>query len=152
MSDGMFPDGGRHFMKSHFMDELTDEAIRTLVDNDARRPTPESLIVIRSLGGAVARVPADDSAYAHRSARVNVSMEPAWPDPRPDDAAIGWSRSTWDAVLPFSTGGTYVNFAGLGDDAEALRPALFGGHEERLDRIRGDYDPQKLFTAPARRP
>lgn len=152
MSDGMFPDGGRYYMKSHFLDELTDEAIRTLIDHDDRRPTPESLIVIRTLGGAIARVPADDSAYAHRSARVNVSMDATWHDPRLDATAIGWARSTWDAMVPFSTGGTYVNFAGLGEEAEALRPALFGSHEERLDRIRGDYDPEHLFTAASRRP
>ncbi|MFI0809516.1 hypothetical protein [Streptomyces echinatus] len=54
-----FPDGERYFMKSHFIDELTEEAIRTLLDWDSRRPTPESLIVVRTLGGAVARVDPD---------------------------------------------------------------------------------------------
>ncbi|CAM5600339.1 hypothetical protein SGRIM128S_05027 [Streptomyces griseomycini] len=59
------PDGERYFMKSHFVDELSDEAITALVDWYSRRPTPESLIVVRTLGGAVAHVGPDDSAFAH---------------------------------------------------------------------------------------
>ncbi|MEV5518113.1 FAD-binding oxidoreductase [Streptomyces flaveolus] len=147
-----FPDGERYFMKSHFMDELTDEALRTLLDWDLRRPTPESLIVIRTLGGAVARVDPDDSAFAHRSARYNVSIDAGWRDPALDEAAIGWARSAWDAMKPFSSGGTYVNFAGLGEDAGELHGAVFGSHEERLERTRAAYDPEGLFAQAARRP
>ncbi|MFC4496163.1 FAD-binding oxidoreductase [Streptomyces ovatisporus] len=147
-----FPDGERYFMKSHFMDELSDEAIRTLVDWDSRRPTPESLIVIRTLGGAVARVGGDDSAFAYRSARYNLSIDAGWRDPAMDEEAIGWARSAWDATKPFSSGGTYINFAGLGEDASELRGAAFGSHEERLERIRAAYDPEGLFARAARRP
>ncbi|MFC3351257.1 FAD-binding oxidoreductase [Streptomyces echinoruber] len=147
-----FPGGERYFMKSHFTEELTDEAIRTLVDWDSRRPTPESLIVIRTLGGAVARVAPDDSAFAHRSARYNVSIDAGWRDPALDEAAIGWARSAWDAMKPFSSGGTYVNFAGLGEDASELRGAVFGSHEERLEHTRAAYDPEGLFAPAARRP
>ncbi|WNC02083.1 FAD-binding oxidoreductase [Streptomyces sp. CGMCC 4.7035] len=147
-----FPDGERYFMKSHFMNELNDEAISTMLDWDSRRPTPESLIVIRTLGGAVARVDPDDSAFAHRSARYNLSIDAGWRDPALDEAAIGWARSAWDAMKPFSSGGTYVNFAGLGEDASELRGAVFGSHEERLERIRAGYDPEGLFVSAARRP
>ncbi|MFC8366909.1 FAD-binding oxidoreductase [Streptomyces sp. NPDC057239] len=147
-----FPDGERYFMKSHFMDGLGDEAIRTLLDWYSRRPTPESLIVVRTLGGAVARVGPDDSAFAHRSARFNVSIDAGWQDPALDDTAIGWARSAWDAMKPFSSGGTYVNFAGLGEDAGELRGAVFGSHEERLERTRAAYDPEGLFRSAAYRP
>ncbi|MFG3658715.1 FAD-binding oxidoreductase [Streptomyces sp. NPDC047706] len=147
-----FPDGERYFMKSHFMDELNDEAIRTLLDWDSRRPTPESLVVVRTLGGAVARVAPDDSAFAHRHARFNVSIDAGWRDPAMDEAAIEWARSAWDAMKRFSSGGTYVNFAGLGEDASELRGAVFGSHEERLGRIRAAYDPEGLFAPAARMP
>ncbi|MFF4981319.1 FAD-binding oxidoreductase [Streptomyces sp. NPDC001046] len=147
-----FPDGERYFMKSHFMEELTDEAIRTLLDWDSRRPTPESLIVVRTLGGAVADVDPDDSAFAHRSARFNVSIDAGWQDPAMDEAAIAWARSAWEAMKPFSSGGTYVNFAGLAEDAGELRGAVFGSHEERLERTRAAYDPEGLFAPAARMP
>ncbi|SCK55015.1 FAD-binding oxidoreductase [Streptomyces sp. WMMB 322] len=151
-NDGLFPDGRRYFMKSHFTEELTDEAIRTLLEWDSRRPTPQSLVVVRTLGGAVARVGRDDSAFAHRSARYNVSVDSAWEDPALDDAAIGWARSAWDDMKRFSSGGTYVNFAGLGEDASELHGEVFGPHEERLERIRTAYDPEGLFARAARRP
>lgn len=147
-----FPDGERYFMKSHFMDELSDEAISTLVEWYSRRPTPESLIVVRTLGGAVARVGPDDSAFAHRSARYNVSVDAGWRDPALDETAIGWARSAWDAMKRFSSGGTYLNFAGLGEDANELRGAVFGSHEERLEHTRAAYDPEGLFAPAAGRP
>jgi hypothetical protein len=48
--DELFPDGGRYYWKSHFLNELTDEAIRVLVEHDARRPSPESVIFIPHSG------------------------------------------------------------------------------------------------------
>ncbi|MGH2751251.1 MAG: FAD-binding oxidoreductase [Actinomycetota bacterium] len=149
--DALFPDGGRYYWKSHFLDELTDEAISTMVELDAHRRTPESVIFIRTLGGAIARVPADDTAFAHRSASFNVSVDASWSEPALDAATIGWSRSTWDALRPFSTGGVYINFAGLEGDAKELRHAVLGRHEERLDSIRRHCDPDGLFAEAARR-
>ena len=107
-------------------------------------------MVIRTLGGAVDRVGEDESAYPHRGARYNLSVDAAWTDPAFDAAAIGWARSAWDAMAPFGTGGVYVNFAGR--DAEADRSATFGGSVERLDVVCAEYDPDGLFAAAGRRP
>jgi hypothetical protein len=103
------------------------------------------------MSGAIARVPADETAFAHRAASFNVSVDASWSDPALDAAAIGWARSTWDALRPFSTGGVYINFAGLQGDAEALGHALLGRHEERLDSIRRENDPEGLFAEAPRR-
>jgi FAD/FMN-containing dehydrogenase len=149
--DALFPDGGRYYWKSHFVDEMSDELIEALVEHDAQRPSPESLIMIRTLGGAIARVAEHDTAYPHRSASFNVSVDASWHDEELDDVAIAWARSTWHALEPFATGGVYLNFAGLGDDGD-LRAAALGGNEARLDEIRAAYDPEGLFDAAARRP
>jgi len=153
--DELIPAGIRAYMKSHFADELSDAAVATLLACDAARPTPLSLTAIRTLGGAssaVPRVGPDESAYAHRAATFNVSVDALWTEPALDDAAIGWSRSTWDALAPFSTGGVYVNFSGTQDEAAGLRPSVFGAHAARLERIRADYDPDGLFDAAAAAP
>jgi FAD/FMN-containing dehydrogenase len=147
--DALIPDGIRAYMKSHFADELSDAAIATLLENDASRPNPLSLIAIRTLGGAVGRVGTDHGAYAHRTATFNVSVDAFWDDPRLDDMAIGWARSTWDAFAPFATGGVYINFAGLHDEADALHPSVHGTSTERLDQIRAEYDPDGIFAAAA---
>ena len=150
--DAAFPDGGRYYMLSHFMDGLSDQAIQAVLYWDARRPTPQTLIVIRTLGGAIASVGAEDSAYAHRSARFNLSIDATWSDAVLDGTAIGWARSTWAAIRPFATGGVYVNFAGLGNETHGLRRAVLGANQQRLERIRGAYDPDGLFDAAAHRP
>ena len=147
--DAAFPAGGRYYMKSHFMNELTDEAIDDLLACDARRPNPQSLIVIRTLGGAVARVSERESAFAHRTARYNISIDASWSDPELDDSAIGWARGTWETLAPHGTGGVYVNFAGLGD--ETGQRDVFGSSGDALDRIRGTYDPDGIFAAAAAR-
>ncbi len=149
--DAMFPAGGRYYWKSHFVDELTDELIDTIVELDSHRPSPESVIYIRTLGGAVARVRDHETAYPHRSASFNVSIDASWHDPALDDIATGWARSTWDALAPFATGGVYLNFAGLGEESE-LRAATLGSNEARLDEIRRAYDPHSLFETAAHRP
>jgi hypothetical protein len=147
--DPAFPAGGRYFFKSHFVGDLTDDAIDTMIACDGRRATPQSLMVVRTLGGAVDRVGSGESAYPHRGARYNLSIDAGWTDPALDDAAIGWARSSWDALRGFATGGVYVNFAGL--DEESSRDAVFGGSAARLDEIQAAYDPDGLFAAAARR-
>jgi len=132
------------------VEDLSNELIDTLVACDAARPDPGSLIVIRTLGGAIAEVGEHDTAYPHRRARFNVSIDGTWSDPAIDDTAIGWVRSTWDQVEPFTTGGVYLNFAGFGDDTDLDATAL-GQHHTRLADIRRMYDPDGLFDAAARR-
>ena len=150
--DALIPDGIRAYMKSHFADDVSDEAIATLLEHDAWRPSPLSLIAIRTLGGAVDAADPDDSAYAHRGARFNVSVDAFWDDPQLDDTAIHWARSTWDAFSPFSTGGVYVNFSGLYDEAEDMRSAVQGSTTERLEGIRSEYDPEGIFDVAAKAP
>ena len=151
--DAAFPAGGRYLFKSHFMTEITDAAVDAMVACDAGRPNPQSLMVIRSLGGAVARVGQDESAFAHRGARYNLSIDAGWTDPARDAEMVGWARSSWAALRPFGTGGVYVNFAGLEDDTDdADDAAVYGPGARRLDAVRAAYDPGALFDVTARRP
>ena len=150
--DELFAAGQRYYWKSHFLDELTDEAIRVLLACDAERPSPETLIVFRTLGGAIDRVSAEDSAYPHRGARFNLSLDGTWTDPTLDEAAIGWVRATWDAMKPFASGGVYVNFSGFAEEADELRGAVQGASLGRLEEVRRAYDPHGVFEAAARQP
>ena len=150
--DELFPAGGRYYSKSHFLDELSDAAIEAMLERIAQRPTPESVIYIRTLGGAIARVDAQETAYAHRSASFNLSVDSIWSERELDEAAIEWARSTWDALRPHATGGVYLGFAGLGEDEDGVLRAALGASEERLDHVRHRYDPEGLLEAAARRP
>jgi FAD/FMN-containing dehydrogenase len=143
MLDAAFPAGGRYFFKSHYLTELTDPAIDALLACDANRPNPESLIVIRTLGGAISQLDDDETAYPHRAARYNLSIDASWFDPALDTAAISWARATWDTTAPFATGGVYLNFAGLDTDSDTN--AVYGPNADRLEHIRHTYDPDGLF-------
>jgi FAD/FMN-containing dehydrogenase len=150
--DAVVPDGNRYYFKSHFTDELTDDAIDALIAVGRARPNPDSLVVVRTMGGAISRVSADDSAYPHRGARFNISLDGLWSDPADDAAVVGWSRQSWDRLRPFANGGVYVNFAGFEGEADVSPAATFGSNVERLDAVRADYDPDGLFTGAAARP
>jgi FAD/FMN-containing dehydrogenase len=150
--DELLPAGDRYFMKSHGMGELADAAIATLLDWDARRPTPQTLTAIRTMGGAIERVGSDESAFPHRSDRLNLSIDACWTSPSDDAAVIGWARGAWDALTPYASGGVYVNFSGLEDESDADRDRVYLESRDRLTKVRTAYDPTGLFEAAARRP
>jgi FAD/FMN-containing dehydrogenase len=149
--DPFVPDGGRYYFKSHFMDELTDEAIDTIVACDRERPNPESLIVLRTLGGAIDRVTQDESAFPHRGARFNLSIDALWSDPVDDARIIEWVRSTWEATRPFANGGVYINFAGFDGEGDVTHEDVLGPDTGQLSDVLREYDPNGLFAGAARR-
>jgi FAD/FMN-containing dehydrogenase len=150
--DALFPAGGRYYMKSHFLDELSADAVDIILRWDARRPTPESLVVLRTVDGAVARVGPEESAYPHRTARYNLSIDAGWTDPALDGVAMGWARAAWEATRPFATGGVYINFSGLSEEAAGLRSSVYGANQTRLAAIREAHDPDGVFSGAAQRP
>ena len=147
--DPRFPAGDRYVFTSHFLDELTDEAIDGMIACDATRPTPRSLTIVRTMGGAIDRV-TDGGAWAHRGARFNLSIDAAWEDPALDARAIGWARSSHAAMAGFANGRVYLNFADVAEQADPEK--VFGTSAERLLQIRAAYDPAGLFAAAAVRP
>jgi len=150
--DELLPAGERYFMKSHGTNELPDEAIKTLLQWDAYRPTAQTLTAIRTLGGAVERVGADESAFPHRADRFNVSIDACWSRPADDARVVAWARGAWDALTPYASGGVYVNFAGLEDEDGASRDRVYRGSRDRLTEVRNAYDPTSLFELAAHRP
>jgi FAD/FMN-containing dehydrogenase len=150
--DSLFPAGGRYYMKSHFHDGLGEAVIRELLEWDARRPTPETLVAIRTLGGAVQRADKERTAFPHRDSPFNVSIDAGWTDPALDRDAIAWARGAWDALAPHAAGGVYINFSGLAEEADALRDAVYGTNRRRLDDVRLRYDPTGLFSGAAAQP
>jgi FAD/FMN-containing dehydrogenase len=144
--DSMVPEGGRHYFKSQFMEDLTDDAIATVMTCDVTRPNNESLVAIRTLGGAIDRVGPDDSAYAHRDARFSLSVDGIWSDPADDEAVIGWVRHTWETMRRVANGGVDVDFVGFEGELDIPTQAVLDPNVAQLDKIRSDYDPHGLFS------
>ena len=140
------PPGYRNWWTAEYLHVVTDEVIDVIHEHSLRTPSPapaQSFVV--PWGGAVARVGEDDTPLTQRDATWVVHPFALWEDPADDAAVIGWARGFRDAVRPFASGGTYLNF--IGDESEDRVRAAFGaGKYERLAAIKARYDPHNVFS------
>jgi FAD/FMN-containing dehydrogenase len=143
--DPFFPAGVRRYWKALYLDGFSDAAIDTTVEWSNRRPSPDTLVIVRHCGGAMARVGAEETAFGDRSSEWMLSIDSSWQDPAADGANIAYTRSFWDAALPYSDGKTYFNFPGLFEEGDAAVRASYGANHARLARIKAAYDPDNHF-------
>src|SRR5688500_13609723 len=124
MLDAAFPHGRGYYWKSCMLPPLTDEMIDALIRQAEKITSRFSSIPLFTLGGAVARVPEDATAYSNRNAQHNLNIVGAWElnDPEPEHH-IAWVRPTWETMQPFSTG-AYVNF--MSDEPHGRHHAVYG--------------------------
>jgi FAD/FMN-containing dehydrogenase len=95
------------------------------------------------LGGAVARVPAEATAFAHRGRRVIANVAAMYQRPDEREVHEAWARDFAAGLAPQGTG-AYVAF--LGDEGEArVHEAYPGSTWQRLATIKARYDPDNLF-------
>jgi FAD/FMN-containing dehydrogenase len=130
-------------VRTMFVDVVDRRGAETIVDRLQASTASMSVTQIRVLGGAMARVPAEATAFAHRERRIMVNVAALYE--RPDEAAVheAWVTDL-AAALHRGDGGAYVNF--LGDEGEArIREAYPGSTWDRLAAIKRRYDPTNLF-------
>ena len=139
------PSGLRSYWKSHFLKEIPDQAIDTLIDHFAKVPSPRTAIQLQQFGGAVSRVREDATAFGHRQdGEYDLIILSLWQNSSDDNANISWTQELWDAMKPFSPGGVYIN--NLGDDEpEGRVRAAYGPNYDRLVATKNKYDPTNLF-------
>jgi hypothetical protein len=145
MFDPFFGPGSRHYWKSLYMDELSDEAITAIVGQASQRPSARTLVPIRHLGGAISRVADTDTAVANRGAQYLFSADSTWDAPAEDLRNIAWTRQFWQEMHHFSGGGIYLNFPGMGEEGQALIQGAHGPNYQRLVYLKNRYDPGNLF-------
>jgi FAD/FMN-containing dehydrogenase len=143
--DPFFPAGVRRYWKALYLDGFSDAAVDTTVDWSNRRPSNDTLVIVRHCGGAIARVRAEETAFGDRSSEWMLSIDSTWPDPADDAANIAYTRAFYDAAAPFSNGQTYFNFPGLFEEGDAAVRASYGANHDRLARIKTTYDPDNRF-------
>ncbi|HEX6208021.1 MAG TPA: BBE domain-containing protein, partial [Actinomycetota bacterium] len=98
---------------------------------------------LRVLGGAMARVPVDSTAFAHRDARIMVNLAAFYEGPEDRPRRQAWVDE-FAAALRGEGHGAYVAF--LGDEGEErVHDAYPAGTWERLSEVKARYDPTNLF-------
>ena len=126
-----------------FVDSIDRAVAAMVVEYLQASDAPMRVAQLRVLGGAMARVPADATAYAHRGRRIMVNAAAFYTGPEDRIAREAWVED-FAAALRQGKPGAYVNF--LGDEGEArIREAYPGTTWDRLVAIKRRYDPTNLF-------
>lgn len=143
--DPLLTPGARNYWKSHDFIDLSDAAIALIVEAIGTLPDPQSEIFIAHVGGAMARVAPDATAFPQRAAHFTMNVHTRWSDAEKDTACIAWARDFFARIAPHAAGSVYVNF--MPEDEGDRIGAAYGGNMDRLGRIKAKYDPANLFRA-----
>jgi FAD/FMN-containing dehydrogenase len=130
-------------IRTLFMDHIGRAEAELMLEHLDRSDTPRRMAQIRVLGGAMARVAGDATAFAHRQSRILVAYLALCEDVEEAQRHDAWATDAI-AALKQSDSGAYVNFVAL-EGKERLRAAYPGETWERLRRIKRQYDPENLF-------
>jgi FAD/FMN-containing dehydrogenase len=127
-----------------FIDEVDRPTAETIMARlEALPDAPMRVAQLRVLGGAIARVPTDATAYAHRQSRIMVNLAAFYENEAERVARQAWIEKFASAIRQ-SDAGVYVNF--VGDEGESrVRAAYPGATWDRLAEIKRRYDPTNLF-------
>lgn len=122
------------------------DAIDRIVRYLHAAPNDLGLVQLDAYGGAVARVPDDATAFAHRAGVLwNMQFQAYWTDPSEQDANIRWVEDFRRSLLPF-TRGAYVNY--IDREMEDWQTQYYGGNFARLAEVKRAWDPDDVFRYP----
>ena len=146
MFDDGNPWGTLAYEKALYLDDLSDDVIRVMVDYVPRKASPLSFTPVFVLGGAYRRFPEEATAFGgSRSARFAFNIAALCPTPDLLEVDRAWVRSFWQALRPYASGaGSYVNFMTEYEE-DRVRASYGSTKYERLARIKAEYDPDNVF-------
>ena len=143
--DAALPHGRHYYWKSHRLGPITDEIIDTILPHATEISSPLSSIALFGLGGAIARVDEDSTAFPFRDASHDINIVGSWlPEQSGDaDRHKAWVRGLFTALEPHSRG-VYVNFTS--DDATTRVQSVYSVSQwARLTSLKAKYDPTNFF-------
>jgi FAD binding domain/Berberine and berberine like len=129
--------------RTMFVNAIDRSVAETIVDHLEASDASMRVAQLRVLGGAMARVPPDATAFAHRASPIMVNVAAFYEGSEDRAMREAWV-SGFAAALRQDDSGAYVGF--LGDEGQArIRVAYPGSTWDRLRAIKGRYDPTNLF-------
>ncbi|MFD1718701.1 FAD-binding oxidoreductase [Georgenia deserti] len=127
-----------------FADTVDASWSRRAVEAVTAAETPMAVVNLRPMGGAVARVPSEATAFAHRSRGVMTTVAALYPDPALSPVAQAWAATTGSELGLAGAG--YVNFM-AGATTEDVAAAYPGETLARLREVKRAYDPDNVFRS-----
>ncbi len=143
MFDPSFRHGWWYYVRSCDVAALTDDVVDIVADYGARITSPVSSIALWQMGGAVARVGEDETAFNGRHAGFTFNINGNSQTADGFDAERQWARDYWSALAPHHTS-VYVNFL-MEEGEERVRQAYGAEKYERLKAVKREYDPTNFF-------
>ena len=146
MFDATAPKGIHSYWRTHYLNDLTDNAIDTFIKqvSDMKNLSPFSALHIHHWEGAIKRVKQEDTAFSHRDSRFVINIVGLWMQGDEPDKHINWVKNFSDSVKQFSTGKLYLNF--MADTGEDKVMAAYGKEKyAKLAQLKSKYDPENLF-------
>jgi FAD/FMN-containing dehydrogenase len=131
------------YLKSGFVADMPEDLISAILEGLEGHPNRSTGVFMQLSGGAINRVPADQTAFVNRDAMGNLLGSVGWK--YGDDASehVRWIKNYWAAVEPFIRG-FYTNDQDIEAGAAAVN-ANYRGNYDRLVKIKTKYDPGNLF-------
>jgi len=148
MFDDGAPPGLRQYALGCNLESLAPETIDWLCKCAAECPTPLCQIHLHQLGGEVARIAEDASAFAGRRVAWVVHLIATWTDSEDDGRARDWACGARAGLVALASERTYLNFLGE-SGAEGVRRAYGEAKHDRLRELKRRYDPDNVFRGNA---
>ena len=101
-------------------------------------------LLLDSYGGAVNRVPPDQTAFVHRSSLYSLQYLAYWNRSDSEASALEWIRGFHTAMRPHVSGFAYQNY--IDADLTTWRHAYYGSNYPRLQSIKAAVDPERVFN------
>jgi hypothetical protein len=125
-----------------FTDRIGLEEARSIIEAVDSSDAPMAAVQLRPLGGAMARIAPDATAFAHRDRRIMAIVVSFVEGPEARERRRSWVDAL-AADLDQGVEGAYVNF--IDDGPEEVARAYPAATRERLAEIKARYDPTNLF-------
>jgi FAD/FMN-containing dehydrogenase len=129
--------------RTMFADSVDQDKVASILEHLEASTAPMSVTQLRALGGAMARVPVDATAFAHRTRPIMANVGAVYEDPDEREQHEAWVGDL-SSIVGGGEPGAYVGF--LGEDGRArIREAYPGTTWDRLVDVKRRYDPSNLF-------
>ena len=143
MFDPSFPHGWWYYVRSCDVAELNDDLVDIVAEHGRRIVSPITGMALWQMGGAVARIGENDTAFHGRSAGFTLNINGNSQTAGGFDAERDWARAYWSALSPYHTS-VYVNFL-MDEGQERIRQAYGTAKYDQLKMLKRKYDPDNFF-------
>lgn len=146
MLDPLNPNGNMHYWTAEFLPELDRGAAEIVTKIGTGLPTHNSIIEVIPVNGAVTRVAADATAFAHRSESWLIHVLGQWSDPADTDRCRGWAKQAGADLRAVGSGGdAYLNLIGDDETTERVEAFWNDARRRRLGAVKAEFDPDNVF-------